>query len=375
MSEEQRNYLAPLSWIYGLGVWFRNKFFDWKILKTKEYPIPVISIGNLTIGGTGKTPHTEYLIHLLSKRYKIAVLSRGYKRKTSGFVLADDGATVETIGDEPYQMYRKFSNTLVAVDEKRQHGIEKLLSLEENIRPEIIILDDAFQHRYVTPSYSILLSDYQRLYYEDKLLPAGRLREPAKNAHRASMIIISKCPESLKPIDYRIMTNHANLFPFQSLFFTSFKYKSLVPLFPESTSIKREDPERLKKEKYSLLSVTGIANPKPMLNYLKRINHNLNSIVFPDHYSFKKGDINEIIKQFNSLTGENKLIITTEKDAVRLVQSAFIPEEYKPYFYYLPIEVFFNLDQEDLFIKKIEDHVRNVKRNRILAETPNTRRN
>ena len=173
------HYLTPISFLYEIGVRFRNKLFDWEILKSKQFAVPVICVGNLAVGGTGKTPHTEYLIRLLKSKYRIAVLSRGYKRKTSGFVLADAASTSRQIGDEPYQIKQKFPDIIVAVDASRRHGIEQLLALPESARPELILLDDAYQHRYVQPSFSVVLTDFNRLYYEDTLLPTGRLREPA----------------------------------------------------------------------------------------------------------------------------------------------------------------------------------------------------
>jgi tetraacyldisaccharide 4'-kinase len=191
MSEEIsiKKGLRPLSKLYGWAVGVRNKWFDSGILKSEQFSVPVISIGNLTVGGTGKTPHTEHLIRLLSKKYKVAVLSRGYRRKTSGFHLANAQSTAQTIGDEPFQMFRKFPEATVAVDGNRRRGIKRLLELPVNHRPEIILLDDAYQHRYVTPSLSILLTNRQRLFSKDELLPAGRLREPAANSHRANIVI------------------------------------------------------------------------------------------------------------------------------------------------------------------------------------------
>ena len=185
--------LTPLSFIYGIVVWIRNILFDWGIFTSEQYSIPIISIGNLSVGGTGKTPHTEYLIQLLIDKYRIAVLSRGYKRKTSGYLLATSQSTSFDIGDEPYQIKRKYPNILVAVDSNRRRGILNLLSLPIEQRPEVILLDDAYQHRYVQPSLSIVLSDFHRLFYLDRLLPVGHLREPASNIHRADKVIVTKC--------------------------------------------------------------------------------------------------------------------------------------------------------------------------------------
>jgi tetraacyldisaccharide 4'-kinase len=362
-----KNILFPLSLLYEIGVEFRNKLFDWNILPVEEFSVPVISIGNLEVGGTGKTPHTEYLVRLLSKKYKIAVLSRGYRRKTKGFVLAGEKASAQSLGDEPFQMYRKFPEIIVAVDGNRRRGIKNLLKLPENSRPEIILLDDAFQHRYVTPSLSILLTNSNRLFYDDSLLPVGRLREPAKNSSRADIVICTKCTESFKPIDYRIILKNMGLNPHQQLFFTSCLYKSLLPVFPENTFVKKESIERLKKESYSFLLVTGIAHPKALINQLKNYTSDLQTLIYPDHYNFKAKDIAEITGIFTGIKNKNKIIITSEKDAVRLTGNTFIPEEIKAFIYCLPIEVVFREEQESLFIQKIENHVSNFKRNRILA--------
>ena len=358
--------LLPLSFIYGLIVGIRNKLFDWGILPSEEFSVPVISIGNLSVGGTGKTPHTEYLIRLLSKKYKIAVLSRGYKRKTNGFVLAEGNVNSHQIGDEPYQMFRKFPEITVAVDSNRRQGIKQLLSLPNEKRPEIILLDDAFQHRYVRPSLSILLSDSNRLYYKDALLPAGRLRETAKNNLRAQVVIITKCSESFMQADYKVVTKELNLAPYQQLFFTSYKYAQIMPVFPEYSS-NELTLQSFDNKNCSVLLVTGIANPKGLINQVEGYTSHLSTLIYADHHDFTYRDIQQINSMFNQLQGAKKLIITTEKDAVRLIDNEYLPSELKPVIYYLPIEVVFNLDQEELFIQNIENHVTKFKRNRILA--------
>ncbi|GHT72353.1 tetraacyldisaccharide 4'-kinase [Bacteroidia bacterium] len=355
--------LLPLAWIYGAGVWIRNQLFDRKILPVEEFSISVISIGNLAVGGTGKTPHTEYLIRLLSKKYKVAVLSRGYRRKTKGFVLADENASSQILGDEPFQMFRKFPHIWVAVDSDRRRGIRNLLNLSE--KPEVILLDDAFQHRWVKPSLSILLSDFRRPFDKDELLPAGRLREPAKNAARAD-IVISTCHSALgaeSPV-YGIAGQACND---KQILQTSFRYKSLLPLFPEKSTVQKESIERLKKEAYSFLLVAGLARPQDMVEYIEKYTTDLHSIIYPDHHPFARKDIDTITDTFNHIQNKNKRIITSEKDAVRLIGNPYLSEEIKPFLYYLPIEVVFRPEQETIFTQKIEDHVRNFKRNRILA--------
>ena len=355
--------LLPLAWIYGAGVEFRNKLFDWKIFPVEEFAIPVISIGNLAVGGTGKTPHTEYLIRLLSKKYKVAMLSRGYKRKTKGFVLADENASAQSIGDEPYQMYRKFPNILVAVDANRRRGIRNLLNLSQ--KPEVILLDDAFQHRWVKPSLSILLTDSRRPFDEDFLLPAGRLRELPKNAQRADMLIFTKCDK----------TCYCELEPQSAekpAYCTSYQYKGLLPVFPENNPVKKDNMERLQKESYSFVLVAGLANPSDLINYLGGYTTDLYSLVYSDHHDFSRKNMEEITETFRRIKNKHKIIITSEKDAVRLVGNPFIPEELKRFIYYIPIEVVFRDNQEELFIQKIDNHVTNFARNRSLAQTSNT---
>ena len=217
-------WLLPLSWIYGLGVRIRNSLFEIGLLKSHSFDVPVISVGNITVGGTGKTPHVEYLIRLLKHRAKVAVLSRGYKRRTTGFIIADRESPTRTIGDEPMQMARKFPEVTVAVDRKRVNGIRKLTDGSTVKDIDVVLLDDAFQHRYVKPGINILLVDYHRLIIYDKLLPAGRLREPLSGKNRADIVIITKCPKNLKPMEFRVITKAMALYPYQHLYFTTLVY-------------------------------------------------------------------------------------------------------------------------------------------------------
>ena len=230
-------WLYPVSWIYGTGVWLRNKLFDWGIYKERKFDIPVISVGNITVGGTGKTPHTEYLIRLLQKDYKVAVLSRGYKRKSKGFVLARPDTSVQMIGDEPFQMKQKFPDIHMAVDRDRCHGIEQLCNSHIAPGTEVIILDDAFQHRYVKPGINILLVDYHRLICEDTLLPAGRMREPENGKSRAHIVIVTKCPKDITPMDLRVLSKQMELYPYQQLYFTTLTYGKLHPLFTAGNAV------------------------------------------------------------------------------------------------------------------------------------------
>ncbi|MDR1783746.1 MAG: tetraacyldisaccharide 4'-kinase [Dysgonamonadaceae bacterium] len=347
--------LMPLAWIYGFIVWLRNKLFDNGLLPVEEFDIPVISIGNIAVGGTGKTPHTEYLIRLLGKKHKIAVLSRGYKRRSYGFVLADENTSAESIGDEPFQIHRKFPEILVAVDANRRRGIRQLLSLPQDRRPEIILLDDAFQHRYVKPSLSILLIAFEPDNSENCLLPAGRLREPVSGIIRADIVVTTKCP-------YPLPSSGAG-----RGICSAFRYKSLRPLFPTSNVKQKESLERLKNEGFSFLLVAGLANPKPMEDYLLQYTTDLHPIFYPDHHYFSEKDLKYISNEFDRINNDKKLLITSEKDAARLVGNEFFPEKTKPFAFYLPLEVVFSLEDEQLFNLKIEQHVAEFKRNRNLA--------
>ncbi len=365
-------WLYPVSWIYKSVVAMRNKLFDWGVFQSKSFNVPVICVGNLAVGGTGKTPHTEYLIELLRDKYQVAVLSRGYKRRTSGYVLATPQSTVKTIGDEPYQMHTKFPSVTLAVDENRCHGIEKLLRLKEPA-VDVILLDDAFQHRYVKPGLSILLTDYHRLFCDDILLPAGRLRESINGKNRAQIVIVTKCPQDIKPIDYNIITKRLNLYPYQQLFFSSFRYGNLRPVFSQNDSDSITGDSRNKEVPLSsltdanILLVTGIASPTPMLERLKEYTQNIDLLSFGDHHDFSHRDIQLVKERFNKLKGEQRIIITTEKDATRLLHHPAVNEELKPFIYALPIEIEILQNQQDKFNQHIIDYVRENTRNRSLS--------
>jgi len=361
--------LSPLSWLYGLGVGFRNLLFEMGVLKSRSFSTPVISVGNITVGGTGKTPHVEYLIRLLKDQAKVAVLSRGYKRNTSGFVLADKDATVRTIGDEPYQMKTKFPDITVAVDKKRTRGIENLTSGEYVKGIDVIFLDDAFQHRYVKPGINILLVDYHRLIIYDKLLPAGRLREPVESKNRADIVIVTKCPKDLKPMEFRVITKAMSLYPYQQLFFSTHEFETLRPVFPadQSTQSTQTLSEALTGQ--HILLLTGIASPEQMLIDLKPYAKEVIPLAFSDHHNFKKRDIEQINEAFSALPSP-KLIITTEKDETRLKQVEDLSDEVKRHLYVLPIKIQILLDQEKIFNQSIINYVRKNSRNGLLAKKP-----
>lgn len=355
------DWLLPFSWIYGSIVRFRNWLFDIGLKKSKSFSIPIISVGNITVGGSGKTPHVEYLIRLLHDKAKIAVLSRGYKRKSHGYILANESTTMPEIGDEPFQMHQKFSDIYVAVDTKRARGIENLQNDEATKDVDVVLLDDAFQHRYVKPGINILLVDYHRLIIYDKMLPAGRLREPLSGKNRADIVIITKCPKDLKPMEFRVLTKAMDLYPFQKLYFTSIDYDTPKGVFEE------KQIELDKLQDYHVLLLTGIASPKQMEHDLKPMTKDITNLSFGDHHSFKGKDIDRINDAFESMP-EPRIIITTEKDAVRLRETEGLYEKVKSNMYELPIKVSFMLDQQDNFNEKIISYVRKNSRNSILAK-------
>ena len=289
-------WLMPFAWLYGLVVSIRNLMFDVGMLQSRTFPLPVICVGNITVGGTGKTPHTEYLIRLLSKDHQVAVLSRGYKRKSEGYVLATKDTPMAEIGDEPYQMKQKYPQIHMAVDKDRCHGINQLMQKTVKPQSDVVILDDAYQHRYVKAGLNILLMDYHRLIHLDKLLPAGRLREPMSGSQRADIVIITKCPRDIKLMDRIGIERSINLKNWQKIFFTTYKY-------PDQMEGLGENP----------LLVTGIASPQQMVYDLQKIVPTFELMSFPDHHNFTEQDINAIRTR-----AAGRTILTTEKDATRL---------------------------------------------------------
>ena len=355
--------LRPLSWLYGIGVAFRNLLFEAGILKSQTYATPVISVGNITVGGTGKTPHVEYLIRLLKDKTNLAVLSRGYKRKSHGFVLGDAHATIYDLGDEPFQMMQKFPGITVAVDKKRTRGISNLIHGAAGKEIDVILLDDAFQHRYVKPGINILLVDYHRLIIYDELLPSGRLREPASSKNRADIVIVTKCPTDMKPMEFRVLTKAMALYPYQQLYFSTHTYEQLEPLFGEGELEKLEDLAN-----QHVLLLTGIGLPEQMRLDLEPYAKEIKPLAFADHHQFKEKDIQLINETFSSLPSP-RCIITTEKDAVRLKTIEGLSDEVKQHLYVLPIRIKILLDQELSFNKYIIDYVRKNSRNSILAQS------
>ena len=340
-----RILLFPFSVLYGFITFVRNFLFDVGILKSYTFNLPIIAVGNLSVGGTGKTPQIEYLIRLLSENYKIATLSRGYKRQSKGFILADEKASAITLGDEPFQFYQKFPNIQVAVDADRKNGIEQLLSQKH--KPEIILLDDAFQHRKVKAGFYILLTAYGDLFCDDFMLPTGNLREGRSGAKRANLIVITKCPKSISESEIEIIKQKVMRFfvpqndKTPSIFFSFIDYDEKI--FSDSKTIAVSDI--LEKDK---LLIAGIAKPKPFFDYLNPEKSQNQTLTFPDHHHFSNEDILNIKKQ-----SVNKILITTEKDYVRLKDS-FLADE----IFYLPIKTSF-INNSDAFDNLVVDFVKN----------------
>lgn len=355
-----RFLLYPASFIYGLIVSARNWLFDFKILTSTDFDVPVISIGNITVGGTGKTPHTEYLIRLLRPQFRVATLSRGYKRKSKGFRLVQTTSDVLETGDEPLQMKKKFPNVTVAVCEDRVKGVTRLMS--ETVIPDVVLLDDAFQHRWINPGINILLIDYNKPLKEDQLLPAGRLRESYKEIRRANIIIITKCPAEITPITRRIIEKDVRLFPYQDLFFTTMVYGRLTPVYPEGQMLDLFSDTG----KTGIILVTGIASPEYVIRHISNLSEEVEPVVFGDHHFYSDSDIHTIVQKYHRLKSQKKMIVTTEKDLVRLTKLDALSAEIRSSVYYLPIQVKF-LDREGkLFDKKITDYVGENKSNREL---------
>jgi tetraacyldisaccharide 4'-kinase len=362
--------LYPISAVYGLIISLRNFLYDYKVFKSTEFEIPVISIGNITVGGTGKTPHTEYLVDLLRKQFIVTTISRGYKRKTKGYheVKADSLAT--SVGDEPLQIKNKFREVQVVVDEKRVHAIKKIQIQQPSELPDVILLDDGFQHRSVSAGINILLIDFNRPIDKDQLMPVGRLREARWQMRRANVIIYTKCPQEISPITRRIIMKDVNLRPYQNLFFTTMVYQPLAPVFPDEAI---ETP-KLASDKVSVLLVTGIANPEHLRKYLSTFTESITDLKYPDHHNFNTSNIQQIEQKFDGIGAENKIIITTEKDSMRLKDMNLSPS-LKAHLFYIPLKIKFLDSEGKNFDEKIVTYVRENKSNRDLHKRKSKKAN
>ena len=362
--------LYPFSAIYGLIISLRNFLYDYKVFKSTEFEIPVISIGNITVGGTGKTPHTEYMVELLRKQFKVTTISRGYKRKTKGYQEVQIDSTATAVGDEPLQIKTKFNDIQVVVDEKRVHAIRKIQQQDADRLPDVILLDDAFQHRSVSAGINILLIDFNRPIDKDRLLPVGRLRESKWQMRRANVIIYTKCPQEISPITRRIIMKEVYLRPYQTLFFTTMVYQPLTPVFPEEAI---ETP-KLASDHVSVLLITGIANPEHLQKYISNFTENITVLKYPDHHNFNSGNIQQMEQKFEGIEATNKIIITTEKDSMRLKDLDLSPN-FKSHLFYIPLKIKFLDSEGKNFDDKIVTYVRENKSNRELHKRKNRKTN
>ncbi len=343
-----RVLLLPLALIYALIIYIRNWLFDKNYLKSAQFNFPLICIGNLSVGGTGKSPMTEYLVELLKPKFKTATLSRGYKRRTKGYVLANQYTTALEIGDEPMQFHSKFPDIAVASCEERLVGVPHLLQDVPGL--QIIILDDAFQHRSIKAGFNILLTEYNNLYAHDFFLPTGDLRDQWSSAKRAQVIIVTKCPNDLSAEMKQKIIRSLKPEASQKIFFTTIEYGTPYHIF-------NHGDEWMITPRDEVLLVCGIANPKPLKEYLLAKTHTYYQQDYSDHHIFSIDDLNEIRERFEEIDAKDKMILTTEKDAVRLLkfteQLASLP------MYVLPIRHFFLFGEEQQFNELVTDFVTN----------------
>lgn len=333
----------------------RHKLFEIGAISSTEFDIPIVCVGNITVGGTGKTPTTEYLIALFAKQYNVAVLSRGYKRKTKGFVMATTTSSFKKIGDEPKQIKLKFPNIPVAVCERRVEGVKRLRELHPEVN--LVILDDAFQHRYIEPWVNILLVDYNNPIHEDYMLPLGRLRDLPSQISRANLVIMTKCPPNITPLDLRLANKNLDLLPYQHLFFTTFVSSPPFPLFPHLATItpRKGNP---------VITLTAIANPKPFISHIESNFTLVGNLAFPDHYTFKLRDMQRL-EEMLAQNPADTIVMMTEKDAVKLLSSKKISENTRSRLFYISICQEFVDGAEMQFNRVIHQYVRENQKHNI----------
>jgi len=343
-----RFLLYPFSLVYGFIVDVRNFLFDWNVFKSKSYNVPIICVGNITAGGTGKTPHTQYLLELLSDK-KTAVVSRGYGRKTSGLLLVETNSESEKVGDEPLQIKQKLPNTTVVVSGNRRIGIEEIL--DNYPETEVIIMDDGFQHRWVKAGMYILLNNYENPIYSDYLIPMGELRESENAVKRADVIITTKCAE-ISPTEKRGIISKLNTFASQQNYFSSIVYQNWKSVFT--------DKEINTRQNYNITLVTSVANANNLKQHLQKNGNKITHLCFPDHHNFTTKDIENILSEYKRSISDKNIILTTEKDKVKLLK-------YKEHFegvelYFSPIKI--NIHNSEEFKKEIINYVTKHKRKR-----------
>ena len=340
--------LAPAAFLYKAGVTFRHRLFDWGILKSEKFDIPIICIGNITVGGTGKTPMAEMVIAYMSQMHNVALLSRGYGRRTKGYLEVRADSHYRDAGDEPLQIKLKFPDTVVAVCEKRSEGIRRICA--EHPEVDLIVMDDGFQHRYVEPKINIVMIDATRPVQHDRMLPLGTLRDLPEELHRAHYFVVTKCPEKMAPIDRRILRKVLIQVAYQRVYFTRFESFMPQPLFPDAA------PGEPLVQGQQVIALSGIGSPKPFLAALRESYEVVAEMTLDDHHVYKVRDLNRLRELLDRFPGA--VIVTTEKDAVKLTNRAKIPEEIQRGIYYLPINISFIEDSATDFLQKLEEDVR-----------------
>lgn len=340
--------LIPLSWIYRLVIVIRHRLFDWGVLRSEKFDIPIICVGNITVGGTGKTPVVETIVGGLGKKFNIAVLSRGYGRKSKGYLEVETDTPFRKSGDEPKQIKIKYPRTVVAVCEKRAEGIRTLRERHPEI--DLIVMDDGFQHRYVEPAINIVLMDYNRPIVRDRMLPAGSLRDLPSQMHRAHYVIVTKCPGDMQPISRRLRTKELALYPYQELFFTTIESGSPRALY------RREFDVQAAERRHAVV-MAGIGNPKPFVKYVESRYEVIETFLFGDHHVYGSDDLRRVAKALSSAP-EDTVLLTTEKDAVKLTSGRKVPHLVRQRLCYIPISISFMEDSKEDFLQKLEHDVR-----------------
>lgn len=339
--------LSPIAFLYHIILSIRHKMYDWRILKSKRFDMPVICVGNLALGGTGKTPHIAYLIDLLSEQFRVCVVSRGYGRKTKGFQLANNGCASETVGDEPLQYVNKFSDILVAVDENRNEAIELMGTIDRP--PEVYLLDDAFQHRSTQAGLNILLTSYGKLYSNDFLVPFGTLRDVRGASKRANVIVVSKAPAELDQDQKAEIIKQLKPLPHQEVFFSSLEYEPLKAINAKADEFDLDQAQ-------AAMLFCGIANPKPLIEELSSHYQQVETVTFSDHHAYTEKEINTILKRFEQIQSDQKIMVTTEKDFARLINSPYLCKFESVPLFVAPISI--SIHQQEKFNKIILDYVR-----------------
>ena len=346
--------LFPFAFIYGIVVYVRNLLYDYNFLHSITHQKPIICVGNISYGGTGKTPTVEYIFTLLKENFQIAILSRGYKRNSKGFVLANEKSLSTDIGDEPKQFKNKFKDIYVAVSENRNEGVKKIIAIKKDI--DCIILDDAFQHRAIKAGFYLLVTDYNNLFYKDFLLPVGTLREFSKGYKRADVIIVSKCPSDISSDEKNQILRKIKSKPHQQVVFSYIKYGKCIAVYSELH-------EHIDTVGKTVMLFTGIGNSKPIESYLNEQKCLLQIKRFRDHHEYSDNDLINIRESFNNIAVENKILLTTEKDLMRIERGEQKEILRNLPFYYLPIEIDFFAQDKELFNQIIYSYVKNVREN------------